>query len=342
VVDDIENGLERAAMLVDLQRFDEAVSLLADLLARDPERCRTWCLLTQAHLGAQSRARALEASRQAVRIGPDDEWAHRLKCSAHLLSNQYEEAVREAREAVRLAPHNWQCHTNLARSLVRLGSPFDEAWAEAQEARNLAPLRADAHVTVGIVAAAAGHRADAEAAFLRALAIDPNNRSAHHELARVQATKHSRVNPLVLALSASGFATSVRLDPRSDVGRRNLEVVLWTFLGRLFVPVTLSAFLTVELSSGSLASRLVPLVLVALPIVFAAVFLRNVTPDVRRYLWREIVHGAVRIAVLLEVVAAGTLVAAAFAPTSVRVGLGFAAWGAALGARLVVIGMSRR
>jgi len=342
MVDEINDGLARARALCDLKRFDDAVAVLTPLIARDPERCQAWCLLAQAQLGTGAKVRALETATQAVRVGPDDEWAHRLKSIAHLRSNQYEEAIREAREAVRIAPHSWQCHIQLAQALVKTGDSYAEARATADRARALAPLQAETHVTVGIVAAAAGRRDDAESALRRALALDPDNSTAHHELARLETNHRSLANAFGLARAASGFADAVRLNPRGEVGRRNLDLVLGRFLRRVFYPITIGAWLTLELAPPSFATRLIPLALVLIPVAFAAAFLTKVSPAVRTYLWREVMHGPVRLAAALEALAATALVVAAFAPASVWAWLGGGALILALAGRLITMNATRR
>src|SRR5207302_1034027 len=101
------------------------------------------------------------------------------------------------------------------------------------EAVALAPHEADTHLALGGAAAAVGKRADAEAAFQRALSIDPQNTVAHNELARLQLRKSSISRPGALGEAAASFATAVRSDPRADVSRRNFELVIRVFLSRV-------------------------------------------------------------------------------------------------------------
>ena len=341
MVDEINDGMARARVLCDLKRFDDAVSVLTPLIARDPERCEAWCLLAQAQLGTRANSRALETATQAVRVGPDNEWAHRLKSIAHVRSNQYEEGIREAREAVRIAPHSWQCHIQLAQALVKTGDSYAEARATADRARALAPLQAETHVTVAIVASAAGRRDDAESALREALALDPDNSNAHHELARLETNHRSIANAFGLARAASGFADAVRLNPQGEVGRRNLDLVLWRFLRRVFLPIVIAAWLALQLTPPSVATRFMLLALVLIPVGFAAAFLTEVSPPVRTYLWREVVHGSVRLAAALQALAATALVVAAFAPASVWTWLGGGALVLALAGRLIMINATR-
>ncbi len=43
--------LNRASMMIELGRHDEAARLLSAVLATDPDSSRGWCLLSRAHLG---------------------------------------------------------------------------------------------------------------------------------------------------------------------------------------------------------------------------------------------------------------------------------------------------
>ena len=222
---------------------------------------------------------------------------------------------------MRLAPDVWQAFVQLTFVLSREKSGRKEALAAASEAVALAPHEADTHLALGVAAAAARRPAEAQTAFQQVLAIDPQNSIAHNELARLQLSKANLTRPTALGEAAGSFAAAVRSDPRADVSRRNFELVIRMFLSRVSYLVFLDAWLvgqTVSHSSSG-GARLLPVALLALPLVFAANFLRSLTPDLRRHVLRATIGRRLLVPVALETTAITLLIVGALAPTSAPV-----------------------
>ena len=336
---DVVAGLQRAGALCDLRRYDEAARLLAELIAVDPESGRGWCLLTRAYIGLGEGDKAVAAATRAVALDPDDEWAHRLKSLAHRRQGQHREAVGEAREAVRIAPFLWHTHVQLAYALLAAGGDRAEARGAAETARDLDPLSMETHMVVGQVAAADGRRDEAEASFRKALEIDPQNSAAHNELARLHLRRKGFVNAGGLAMAASGFASAVRSDPRGEVSRKNLDLVVQVFLSRTSYLLFLDAWLIGGNlgHSSSMAVRLGLLALLLVPVGFAVTFLKGISRDLRRFVLRALVQPVTVVATVLEIVAVVALVAETVSPSAVRSDLGVVAAVSALLGRFVLM-----
>ncbi len=332
-------ALERASALYELRRFSEAAALLRQAIASEPQNPAAWSLLAAAELGANNHDGGLEAAERAISLAPDAGWPQRLASHALRLLGRTEESIRHAREGVRLDPNGWQAHTALARSLAKNDSNLPEAREAAERAIALAPNQAEAHITSGVVAAAAKQRADAEASFRQALSIDPQNSVAHSELARMRMGGKHHTNPAGLAEAAAGYATAVRVDPRATHGRRNLDLVLRVFLAKASYFIFLDAFLIARLGSGSgqSSARLLPVVLLAIPAGYAWRFVARLSADLRKYLLRLLTQDStIRLAVSLDVLAVSCLLAAALAPQDARRVLAGAAALAALIGRLIL------
>jgi tetratricopeptide (TPR) repeat protein len=177
---------KRAAALCDHLRFAEARVLLHKTVATDPQDAYAWCLLARAELGLGDSNATLQAAGRAASLAPAEEWPYRLASIALGRLGHHAEAITAAREAVRLAPESWQPYARLARELAHDKAGLLEALGAAGYAAVLAPDEAEPHVTVGVVEAAAGQQVEAEAAFRRALAIQPDHSVALNELARLQ------------------------------------------------------------------------------------------------------------------------------------------------------------
>src|ERR1022692_1434686 len=140
---DVQAALERATLLCDLRRFNEAVEQLRPALAVDPQNETGLCLMAQALLGQGFHEAALGMAQRAIAVNPDQEWPYRIAAFALDSLGRNEEAVAMARGSVRLAPHLAQAHTALARLLASGGRDLAEASAVADRALALAPHDAD-------------------------------------------------------------------------------------------------------------------------------------------------------------------------------------------------------
>src|SRR3954468_1479584 len=65
--------------LIDLGRSEEAIPVVRQALAGDPDSARGWCLLGLACSNLTRFHEAFEAAERATALAPDDEWAHRLR-----------------------------------------------------------------------------------------------------------------------------------------------------------------------------------------------------------------------------------------------------------------------
>lgn len=325
-------ALKRAAALCDLGKWDDAISHARAVLAIEPHNEEGLHLMARAHHGKDDYGEALRWSLAAISENPESEWAHRLAALASQGLGRHEEARSMAREAVRLAPHTWQCHLVLSQVLAAAGSALHEARAAADRAVELAPHEAGAHLAVGQVAAADGRVEDAKAAFSRALALDPNQSSAHNELGRLTLTaSFSGPGSLLggsggLAEAAGGFATAVRADPRADVSRRNLDLVLEVALERQARAILLVAWLAMLVGRLSDAgpARVIPTLLLAFPALFALRFAFTLPRQSRGYLRRFLLRLPIAGAVAGDLIAVTLLVAGASFPRVTSVAFGCA------------------
>jgi tetratricopeptide (TPR) repeat protein len=339
VGDTTTTAVARAAALCDLSRWADAIPLLGQVLASDPSNAYAWGLLAQAQLGADDSAAALHAADVAASCQPRSEWPHRLRSLALRGLGRRAESVAAAREAVRVEPQAWQAHAHLARTLAPDRKARKEAKQAAVRALTLAPEQAETHIAFGTVNLAGGHRRAAQAAFERALAIDPQNRVAHNELSRVWLRQSSFLRAGKLAAAADGFATAVRADPSSQLSRRNLDLTLRVFLSRLSYVLFV---LVVVVNAGtrgtaqSAGNSAVPVGLLIVPAAFAWYFVHRLSPELRRHLKRTLMTPGVRGGVAFEVVSLLALAVGAALPAGPRLALVFVAGGGAIVARVLL------
>ena len=269
---------------MELGRFTEALVMLGQVISAEPQNAEAWCLIAQARLGINDELSALDAAGVAASLDPMGEWPHRLASIALERVGEGERSLAAAREAVRWGPHSWAAFTTLASAAMQTGR-MGEARGAAGEALALAPHEPLVHVVSGNVALKVGETRRARAAFRRALEIDPQNASAHNAMGALYLRQSSFGRGTKLARAAGGFAAALRADPGHEVSRRNLDLSVRVFLGRLTFFVFLIAYLA-DASRDSRApmARMAPLLLLVVPAAGGWAFLRRLTPDLRRYL----------------------------------------------------------
>jgi tetratricopeptide (TPR) repeat protein len=334
-------GLDRVEVLCDLERWMEAGELAGRVLGADPENHTAWCLLARCHLGLDQPEKALAAAHRAASLAPDEEWPHRLASFATSRLGRHDEAVKAAREAVRLEPGFWQTHARLAGAAGQHAHGKAEAAQAADRALTLAPNEPQVQLIYGSIAASQGRREVAERAYRRALELDPQSSGAHHLLASLQLRRRTGLSGL--AKAATGFATALSTDPSAQVSRHSLELTLRVFLGRAAYFLFVTAYLgQLFVGRSGLSARAIPVLLLALPVLFIIGFLRRLNPALRTFLRQLLRRGATSVAVALELLSVVLVLVGVPSPQASRPTLAIAAAVLALTARLVLYLDTRR
>jgi len=279
--------LARASAMLDVKRYSQAASLLAVVVAADPENGRAWCLLAAAHLGNGLYQEAAAAATRAITLAPSDDWPYRLASFAQMHLGNITAARTAATEACNLAPHNWQAHLCLAQAELAGYVKFN-AWEQgagpAQQAiasaLRLAPDEPDVHVVAGQVSFARGRSAAARNHQERALALNPAHSGALNELGRIKARHFAH------AQAARHFMHAAQSAPEISVYGQNVDttvrrVVNLTIYGAATAGIVLS-FLTsyTRLGRGPLLIGYVAIIMLSAG--FFAVQLQRMPPAARQ------------------------------------------------------------
>lgn len=171
-------ALDRAELLFDLGRYDDADPLLAKLLAAEPDNRRGQVLHIRGLLGRNRAAEAEAAARQLLSGSPDSVAGLALMARAQVALGSPRDALPYSRRAVELSPHDAQCLEELAEVLERVPGGTPEALALYERAIAADPGFARAHRRIGWIHLRVERYADAECAFRQALRIEPDNAPA--------------------------------------------------------------------------------------------------------------------------------------------------------------------
>lgn len=309
--DDLDGVLQRAELLTDTDRHQEALRLVTPALAVHPDDPRPHLAASLAHLGIDGGApEALRHAQEAARLLPQGEHAYRLQALAFLKLKRPREASHVARRAVELEPDVWQTHYIYAHTL--LNDPFtqEQAGRAAAEARRLAPHQPAVHLLAARTYLDGGGRATkeerlaAEGHIREALRLDPQSSEAAHELARVQLHGHRPSRAM------SGFADALRMDPQQSASVAGLSAAFVQWVWRAHLVLWAAGFLVVRrvAATDEPASRRVGF-LVALVAAAACVWmLTRISTSVdgrldtvTRAVWRTDKMGAVWAGLLVPV-----------------------------------------
>jgi tetratricopeptide (TPR) repeat protein len=181
-----ESYVQRAELLAELGRYDEAAAELTEA-AVDDVPAQT--LLARIWLAAGSPKQALAAADAAVAAGPADLPALIARGMALADLGRVDDAATQAEQILRRGRGNGYACTSAAAILagVRNGQvALDAAW----EGVRLTPDQPRAHLVLGVVAAQLGLAEIAERAYREALALDPRLSVAQAPLGVVRVEHH--------------------------------------------------------------------------------------------------------------------------------------------------------
>jgi len=318
-MNEMASGTAVAMAAAQFQRGEPAaaVELLGTVLAAEPDHLRALVLMTHAQLALKQPEVAFEVANHAVRVAPESAEALSALSRALTALDRHDEAVRVALEAVRREPENAYRHNRLAWALIGNGERGVEAEQAARMAVHLDPEEADFRITYGMVMKQLDLTDRARQALRDALALEPGNAVAQHELATLDVTHRNPFALGRLARGASGLAGALRTDPRQQASRFMLDVALRRFLVYTAIMLAVLAYVGWRVADFSVTGARVLAGAAALaPLGFAAYFVGRLDRSLRAYLWSVLTQGRQRIAGIGAGVSLALLLAATVAPAS--------------------------
>lgn len=340
---DIEDDLERAATLCLLRRHHQAIALLENVVAANPDDGVVCCHLSVAYLGINDAHNALGSAARAASLLPDAEWPHRLLSCALMRLGRHDAALSAARRAVAIAPGNWLAQVQLANALLQ-NDNVREAKGVARQVAAMAPDATSTHRLLAAVAHRQRHYARAESHMRRALAIDPTRAELLSDFAFFELRRLGHLNPARLAQSSAHIAEAIRSDLSDPSLVARLDLLLAVFLRTVAVIVLFGAVDALRLLSDdpSPRARLLPAILLLVPGAYAIRTLTHMPSAVRHRLLM-LVRGerAVQVAFAGETVAVTAVLLAGAVPFTARPPVSLVAVVGAL-VTLLAIGQHRR
>ncbi len=179
--------LNLAAVLRQLQRPEQAQAALRRALELRSDFAPAHVALGNLLRDTGRLEPAVDAYRAALRHEPRSVEALGNLGQTYAMLGDAANAVASLQRALQLDPDNWNLQISLARALNQQGQ-LPAALRHAQAAAQLKPQDSSVHNTLGIIHARLGQADLAQAAFARALALNPDNADAAANLARLRET----------------------------------------------------------------------------------------------------------------------------------------------------------
>jgi tetratricopeptide (TPR) repeat protein len=315
----MEAGTAVALAAAQFQRGEPAAAaeLLGPVLAAEPDHLRALVLMTHTQLALKRPDLALEAANRAVHVAPES--AEALSALSRVLTamDRHDEAIQVAVAAVHREPENAYRHNRLAWALLGDGRRGTEAEQAARMAVHLDPQEADFRITYAMVMKQLDMTDRARQALHDALAMEPDNAVAQHELATLDITHRNPFALGRLARGVSGLAGALRADPRQQASKFMLDVALRRFLVYTAILLAILAYVGWRVAEFSdTGARVVAGLAAIVPLAFAAYFVARLDRSLRSYLMTVLTHGRQRVAAIGAGICTALLLAAVAAPGS--------------------------
>jgi hypothetical protein len=180
-----EEYRQRALLLADLGRYDEAAGEIAAGLSTAPDEPNLLATLARIHLVARQPAEALVAAERAVAAAPATLGGLVVRAMALIDTQRYGEAARVAADILRRWPADAYAQRTGA-ALLSESRNGQEALNAAWNGVRVAPAEAEAHLVLAVVAARLRLFDLAQRAYAEALDLDPAIGDAQHDVGIVR------------------------------------------------------------------------------------------------------------------------------------------------------------
>lgn len=212
------SAIKRGWAAIELRRAAVAEREARAALALEPESVEARLLLIEAlHLQKRSDE-AVPVVEEALALAPDEPMVQQVACLIYCERFELDRALGAANAYARLDPDSATAHVLFAEVTYR-GGTWQASVAYAERALAVDPDNIVALERLGLASLHIDPR-QAEAAFLRQLALEPNQSTTLNNLG-VSLERQGR-----LWEAAKLFASAVRLDPTNELARNNTRSTL--------------------------------------------------------------------------------------------------------------------
>ena len=209
------NHLQRAQLLLQQGRFNDAQEALMQVLAAEPEHDYAHAMMGITLLNLKQPKEALEFVRKAIGLAPEESYYHSVLALALLNTKKSKEALVAAQEGVHLNPDSAYAHEIEGQIFLAM-SRWKEALPCIERGLALDPEDVELINMRSIALTKLGMRDEATAAIDTALRNDPDNARTHAN--KGWTLLHGgQYNEAMLC-----FREALRLEPNNEWARQGI------------------------------------------------------------------------------------------------------------------------
>ena len=189
-----EEYRQRALLLADLGRYDEAAGEIAAGLSAAPNDAGLLATLARVHLAAEQPAEALVAAERASTAAPGTLTTQVVRAMALTDNRRFGDAAQVAGEILRQWPADAYAQRTGA-ALLSEARNGQEALNAAWNGVRVAPSEAEAHLVLAVVAARLRLFDLAQRAYAEALELDESIEDAQYDMGIVRFERRRATRP---------------------------------------------------------------------------------------------------------------------------------------------------
>jgi tetratricopeptide (TPR) repeat protein len=281
---------DRAHTLMQLERYPEALVVLARALPIAPDPAWVFSAMAVCHTNLGQFAEALQLADQCLSAEPGSYNGHLMRADALLGLGRWAEAEQAARAAIAADPE-WRKAWDLLIKALHGLKRYGEAREAAEKLAEIAPDRGEAHHWLGLFAIIERQWAEAERHCRKALELEPDSHGTVTNLA-------------VVAARLGRWRESLDLNVRAiEMAPADADMALRNLVTEIEVSISRRAVYRLWVAGGILTSipfaaawapteRRAPYFVIAAVLALAsgvllAVRLAAAPPIARRFYWRR-------------------------------------------------------
>jgi cytochrome c-type biogenesis protein CcmH/NrfG len=213
--------LKRAEYAISVRRYDLAIEIMRRVLSQHPENSLAFYTIARAYVFKKMPDKAIEAIRESLRLDPTNSQAHTIYASLLLDKKLPQPAEEEIKAALALDPHNSLAYYVYAIYYLDHRKNVQAAKEYCYRALNLDTNDVRYYWMLGRVFAAEGNVAQAEATYLHALQLEPENARVHNSYG---ALLYNQIHDAQRAYEH--FRLALMQSPNDEEIRKNLLLAL--------------------------------------------------------------------------------------------------------------------
>ena len=183
---EVGNMMAHANTLLEDRRFGEAVLLLQQVIAKDPNMTVAYSKLGTAEAGLGSFSEAVKAKRKAVELVPDSPDLHFELGNVLVRAQDFEAAIPELEGVAAQMPESWKTRMLLALAYSRTNR-LPQAISECEKVLAVVPEQYGTNLLLGRVLVRSGEAEAALPKLMKAASLRPQAPEPHLSLAEAYA-----------------------------------------------------------------------------------------------------------------------------------------------------------